>query len=47
MGGATRGRQGDIDSLAATVLLQHALRSAELEATRNTAAAGDEADDAT
>jgi putative Holliday junction resolvase len=26
MGGSTRGRKGDVDSLAATVLLQHALR---------------------
>ena len=25
MGGSTRGRQGDVDALAATVLLQHAL----------------------
>jgi putative Holliday junction resolvase len=25
MGGSTRGRKGDVDSLAATVLLQHAL----------------------
>jgi len=30
LGGETRGRQGDVDALAATVLLQHALRSAEL-----------------
>lgn len=30
LGGQTRGRQGDVDALAATVLLQHALRSAEL-----------------
>lgn len=28
MGGTTRGRKGDIDSLAATILLQHALRLA-------------------
>lgn len=34
LGGATRGRQGDVDSLAATVLLQHAMRSAELTAER-------------
>lgn len=26
MGGTTRGRKGDVDALAATVLLQHALR---------------------
>ncbi len=25
MGGSTRGRKGDVDALAATVLLQHAL----------------------
>jgi hypothetical protein len=25
MGGSTRGRRGDVDSLAATILLQHAL----------------------
>jgi putative Holliday junction resolvase len=29
MGGSTRGRKGDVDALAATVLLQHALRLAE------------------
>lgn len=29
LGGDTRHRQGDIDALAATVLLQHAMRSAE------------------
>ena len=28
MGGSTRGRKGDVDALAATVLLQHALRHA-------------------
>ena len=28
MGGSTRGRKGDVDALAATVLLQHALASA-------------------
>jgi putative Holliday junction resolvase len=28
MGGTTRGRKGDVDSLAATILLQHALRLA-------------------
>jgi len=27
MGGTTRGRKGDVDALAATVLLQHALAS--------------------
>jgi putative Holliday junction resolvase len=26
MGGTTRGRKGDVDALAATILLQHALR---------------------
>lgn len=30
MGGSTRGRKGDVDALAATVLLQHALRMAEI-----------------
>jgi putative Holliday junction resolvase len=29
MEGSTRGRKGDVDSLAATLLLQHALRLAE------------------
>ena len=29
MGGTTRGRKGDVDALAATILLQHALRLAE------------------
>lgn len=29
MGGSTRGRKGDVDSLAATVLLQHALELRE------------------
>ncbi|HEX6966937.1 MAG TPA: Holliday junction resolvase RuvX [Gemmatimonadaceae bacterium] len=28
MGGSTRGRKGDVDALAATILLQHALRLA-------------------
>lgn len=28
MGGSTRGRKGDVDAMAATLLLQHALRSA-------------------
>ena len=27
MGGSTRGRKGDVDALAATILLQHALRT--------------------
>jgi hypothetical protein len=27
MGGSVRGRRGDLDALAATVLLQHALAS--------------------
>ncbi len=39
MEGSTRGRKGDVDALAATVLLQHALRSMELAAERATAAA--------
>ena len=30
MGGSTRGRKGDVDALAATVLLQHALATREL-----------------
>ena len=30
MGGSTRGRKGDVDALAATVLLQQALRMTEL-----------------
>lgn len=29
MGGSTRGRKGDVDALAATLLLQHAMRIAE------------------
>ena len=29
MGGSTRGRKGDVDALAATVLLQHALQLRE------------------
>jgi putative Holliday junction resolvase len=32
MEGSTRGRKGDVDALAATVLLQHALRTMELRA---------------
>ncbi len=31
MGGSTRGRKGDVDALAATLLLQHAMRMAEGE----------------
>lgn len=31
MDGSTRGRKGDVDALAATVLLQHALRAMELK----------------
>jgi putative Holliday junction resolvase len=46
MGGDTKGRQGDVDSLAATVLLQHALRSAELEGERDAATATNTDDDA-
>lgn len=30
MDGSTRGRKGDVDALAATILLQHALRAMEL-----------------
>jgi len=29
MGGSTRNRKGDVDALAATLLLQHALRLAQ------------------
>jgi RNase H-fold protein (predicted Holliday junction resolvase) len=32
MGGNTEGRKGDVDALAATVLLQHALSFAAAEA---------------
>ena len=32
MGGSTRGRKGDVDALAATVLLQQAMRMASLSA---------------
>lgn len=32
MEGSTRGRKGDVDALAASVLLQHALRSMEIRA---------------
>jgi hypothetical protein len=31
MEGSTRGRKGDVDAMAATLLLQHALRLAENE----------------
>jgi RNase H-fold protein (predicted Holliday junction resolvase) len=31
MEGSTRGRKGDVDSMAATLLLQHALRLSENE----------------
>ena len=31
MEGSTRDRKGDVDALAATILLQHALRSMELQ----------------
>ncbi|MCX5767857.1 MAG: Holliday junction resolvase RuvX [Gemmatimonadetes bacterium] len=30
MGGSTRGRKGDVDAIAATLLLQHAMRMAEV-----------------
>lgn len=39
VGGSTEGRKGDVDALAATVLLQHALRLAEVEAETPRAAA--------
>ena len=46
MEGSTRGRKGDVDALAATVLLQHALRSMELAAERAaTTPAGEERSD--
>ena len=46
MEGSTRGRKGDVDALAATVLLQHALRSMELAAERAaTTPAGEEGSD--
>jgi putative Holliday junction resolvase len=38
MEGSTRGRKGDVDALAATMLLQHALRSHELQEAAATAA---------
>lgn len=34
MGGSTRGRKGDVDAMAATLLLQHAMRMAEGESER-------------
>jgi len=40
MGGSTRGRKGDVDALAATVLLQHALE--RLEAREIEGGTGDE-----
>lgn len=43
MEGSTRERKGDVDALAATVLLQHALRTMEL---RESASAAGEARDA-
>lgn len=33
MEGSTRGRKGDVDAMAATILLQHAIRGFELQAT--------------
>ena len=42
LGGKTKDRAGDIDSLAATVLLQHALRLAEHEPSVQSANAPDE-----
>jgi putative Holliday junction resolvase len=46
MEGSTRGRKGDVDALAATVLLQHALRSMELAAERAAMASAAPADGA-
>jgi putative Holliday junction resolvase len=43
MEGSTRERKGDVDALAATVLLQHALRSMELRADAPTLEARDDA----
>ena len=45
MEGSTRGRKGDVDALAATVLLQHALRLMGDEGWENRAAAMREATD--
>lgn len=44
MEGSTRGRKGDVDALAATMLLQHALRSHELQEAALTATPNPEAD---
>jgi hypothetical protein len=44
MGGSTRGRKGDVDALAATVLLQHALRMHELPAVDPLAGSGGPSD---
>jgi hypothetical protein len=40
MGGRRRGREGDVDALAATVLLQQALKIAELPAVDTESAQG-------
>ena len=37
MEGSTRGRKGDVDAIAATILLQHALRTFEMAAARGPA----------
>ena len=41
MGGTTRGRKGDVDSLAATLLLQHALQFDDPDSAAGVPAAGD------
>jgi putative Holliday junction resolvase len=46
MEGSTRGRKGDVDSLAATMLLQHALRMDEEAASRLRGTPGAAGDDA-
>jgi putative Holliday junction resolvase len=43
MEGSTRDRKGDVDALAATVLLQHALRTMELRETSPVPAEGHDA----
>lgn len=43
MEGSTRGRKGDVDALAATVLLQHALRAMELQEPAAESGRGDDA----
>ena len=40
MEGSTRGRKGDVDAIAATILLQHALRTFEMAAAHGADATG-------